>query len=24
MEEVSLDVVHRMWFMHDGAPPHYS
>jgi len=23
LEDVPLDVVHRMWFMH-GAPPHFS
>lgn len=24
LEDVPLDVVRRLWFMHDGAPPHYS
>ena len=23
LEEVPLDLILRMWFMHDGAPPHF-
>lgn len=23
LEDVPLDVIRRMWFMQDGAPPHY-
>ncbi|KMQ82698.1 hypothetical protein RF55_22113 [Lasius niger] len=22
--EIPLNIIHRMWFMHDGAPPHFS
>ena len=24
LEEVPLDLIQRMWFMHDGAPPHFA
>ena len=24
LEEVPLDIIQRMWFTHDGAPPHFA
>lgn len=23
LDEVSLDIIHHMWFMHDSAPSHF-